>query len=249
MNQNISMVLAFAAGAVLVGVGVPMITKTAGVGTDEESVKQIVRQVIKDEPQLIIDSVRNMQNKERADTVAKASEALKDDTYRDKLYYNDKSPFVGPKDGKKVVVEFFDYNCPACKVQYAAIAELVKTHKEVKVVFKEYPIFGAQSDKNAALALAVNRADPSKYIAFHEKMMTFQGRADEAQALKFIKELGLDVEKIQADAVSQDVAEILTMNRELASQIQVQGTPTVVVGDEVVPHAVSMQEIKTKLKL
>ncbi len=248
MKQNISLALAFVAGAALVGVGLPMVSKSAG-GVDEDSVKEIVRQVISDEPQLIVDSVRNMQNKERADTVAKASEALKDKGFRDQMYYNEKSPFIGPKDAKKVVVEFFDYNCPACKVQYAAIAELAKNHKDVKVVFKEFPIFGPQSEKNAAIALAVFRADGSKYIEFHEKMMTFQGRANEENALGFVKALGLDVEKIKADAASQDVKDVLAMNRELGSKIQVQGTPTVVVGDEVVPHAVSVQEMKVKLKL
>lgn len=250
MKQNLSLVLAFAAGAALVGVGLPMISKSSGGTTiDEENVKSIVRQVIADEPQLIIDSVRNMQNKEQADKVAQASEALKDESYKEALYYNEKSPFTGPKDSKKVVVEFFDYNCPACKVQYSAIAELVKKHKDVKVVFKEYPIFGEQSDKNAAIALAVNHVDASKYVAFHEKMMTHQGRADEAQALAFVKEIGLDVDAVKKEAASKEVADILAMNRDLASKIQVQGTPTVIVADEVVPHAVSMQEIKAKLKL
>lgn len=248
MKQNISLVLAFAAGAVLVGVGLPMISKGAG-GVDEESVKQIVRDVIANEPQLIVDSVRNMQNKDRAGKVAEASQALKDDDLKNAMYYNERSPFTGPKDSKKVVVEFFDYNCPACKMQYTALAELMKAHKDVKIVFKEYPIFGEQSDKNAMIALAVNRADPKKYIAFHEKMMTFQGRANEEQALGFVKEIGLDVEKIKADAASKEVADIIAMNRELGAKINAQGTPTVIVADEVVPHAVSMQDIKTKLKL
>ena len=74
MKQNLSLALAFAAGAVLVGVGLPMISKSSGAaGVDEDSVKQIVRQVINDEPQLILDSVRNMQNKEQQDKVVAAT--------------------------------------------------------------------------------------------------------------------------------------------------------------------------------
>lgn len=248
MNKNISLLLAFAVGAIVTYTVTPMIGKS-GDNVTEDDVKGIVRNIIADEPQLILDSVRNMQEKGQKEAQAQASQVLKDDAVRQAMYYNEKSPYAGPKDAKKVVVEFFDYNCPACKVQYTTFSELIKKHKDVKVVFKEFPIFGPQSDKNAMIALAVNAIDRTKYIDFHEKMMMFQGRADEAQALKFVKEIGLNVEKVKAKAESKEVAEVLAMHRELGGKIKVQGTPTVIVADEVVPHAVSMQDLTNKLKL
>lgn len=250
MNQKISLVLAFVAGAIVVGAGLPYISKNAAVGgLDTDQVKSIVRDVIKEEPRLIIESVQNLQNQERAARVAKASDALKDDAIREALFNDPKSPYVGPKDAKKVLVEFFDYNCPACKLQFTAIADLVKNHKDVKVVFKEYPIFGPQSDKNAQIALAVNKIDRSKYFEFHEKMFSHQGRIDEALALKFAKEVGLDPEKVKKEAGSDEVKAALAAHRDIGNKIIVQGTPTVVVGDTIFPHAISAQDIKSKLNL
>ncbi len=248
MNQNLSIALAFAAGAVIAGVGLPALNLGTS-SVNEDQVKAIVRQVIDEEPKLILDSVQKMQNQGRAQAQAEASKVLADEAVRQALFYNDKSPYAGPKDAKKVVVEFFDYNCPACKVQYTTLSQLLKEHKDVKVVFKEFPIFGPQSDKNAMIALAVNKIDRTKYVAFHEKMMTFQGRADETQALKFVKEIGLNVEEVKKEAASREVAQVLAMHRELGGKIKVQGTPTVIVGSEIVPHAVSMDDIRSKLKL
>lgn len=249
MNKNLQLFASFAAGAALMAFGLPALKNVSGDASNDEHIKQIVRQVISDEPKLILDSVRNMQDKGRADARTQASEAMKDEKIRKAMYYNDASPYAGPEDAEKVVVEFFDYNCPACKVQYAAIAELLKKHDNVKVVFMEFPIFGPQSDTNAKIALAVHQLNHKKYIDFHEKMMNFQGRADEAQALKFVKEIGLDPEKVKKESTSAEVEKTLALHRELGSKIKVQGTPTVIVSDEVVPHAVSMQELTSKLKL
>jgi protein-disulfide isomerase len=250
MGQNFSIVLAFAAGAVIAGVGLPYINNASSTGgLDADKVKAIVRDVIKQEPRLIVESVQSLQNKDRNDRVAKASDALKNADVKKALFYDNDSPYTGPKDSKKVVVEFFDYNCPACKVQFGTLSDVAKKHTDVKIVFKEYPIFGPQSDVNAQIALAVNRIDRTKYFTFHEKMMKHQGRVNEAQALKFVTEIGLDAKKVKAESETDAVKAILSKHRDLGAKIIVQGTPTVVVGDKVFPHAVSMQDIRSGLNL
>jgi protein-disulfide isomerase len=249
MNTNLKLLAAFALGG-----GLSWVAATQGVlpnasgGVGEDKIKEIVRQVIKDEPKLIIDSVQNMQNTERQEKVAKASEALKDDTIRLALFNNSNSPFIGRADSQKTVVEFFDYNCPACKMQFKALEELHAANPEIKIIFKEFPIFGEVSDKNSAIGLAVHRIAPEKYFEFHSKMMTAEGRADEAATLEIVKSLGMDVEKIKAEAAKPEVKDILTSYRELGNKLHVQGTPTLVIGDEVVPHAASKDDILAKLK-
>lgn len=249
MNTNLKLLAAFALGGGLSWAAATQgVLPTAASGVGEDKIKEIVRQVIQDEPKLIIDSVQNMQNAERQQKVAKASEALKDDTIRLALFNNSNSPFIGRADSEKTVVEFFDYNCPACKMQFKALEELHAANPEIKIIFKEFPIFGEVSDKNSAIGLAVHRVAPEKYFEFHTKMMTAEGRVDEAATLEIVKALGIDVEKIKAEAAKQEVKDILTSYRELGNKLHVQGTPTLVIGDEVVPNAASKEDILAKLK-
>lgn len=218
-------------------------TKVGGTVADEEGIKKIVRQVIMNEPKLIIDSVQKMQMADRNKSNEAASEVLKDQAFLAKVYNDTKVGTVGPKDSKRVVVEFFDYNCPACKMQYKEIDTLVKNEKDVRVIFREYPIFGPQSDQNSRIGLAVARLAPEKYFAFYEKMHSNAGRSTEADALKYAKELGLDPAKVKEEAKNPEIDAELASNRELADKLHIQGTPSIVVGDKLIPHAAQAEEI------
>lgn len=222
---------------------------TAGSGAvDEEGVKRIVRQVIEEEPQLIMASVQKYQEKEAGRQSEKAGEALKDKAVRDEVYNDKNVGSVGPKDSKRVVVEFFDYNCPACKMQYKEIDKLVKADKTVRVLFREYPIFGPSSEQNSMIGIAITRLAPEKYFDFYEKMHAHNGRAGQAEVERFIKELGLDVEAVKTEARKPEVAAILEQNRVLGEKLGIQGTPTLVIGDEVILHAAEAGDIARRLK-
>lgn len=246
MDTNVKLILAVGAGALL-GAGAMTQSNVFGGGVNESRVKEIVREVIKEEPKLIIESVQNMQKGDMKEKSAKASEALKDKALRLAIYDNAHSPFIGPANSEKVVVEFFDYNCPACKAQFVELAKVAKQDPDIKVIFKEYPIFGPQSDTNSKIGLAVAKLSPEHYFAFHEKMMNNPGRADEATALGFAKSLGVDVAKIKAEIAKPEYDEMLQTNRGIGDKLHVQGTPTLIVGDEVIPHMVSQAEIEQRL--
>jgi protein-disulfide isomerase len=132
-------------------------------------------------------------------------------------------------------------------MQYKELEKLLAAQKDVKVVFKEYPIFGPQSDTNAKIGLAVGRLYPEKYFAFHGKMMSHEGRSDEAQALKFAESLGMDSAKIKAEAAKPEISTILEADKALGITLQLQGTPTVIVNGELVPHAMGAAELAEKL--
>lgn len=227
--------------------GGSVVAATGSGSASDERIKEIVRETISEEGKLIIDAVQKFQQGEQKEQSAKASEALQDGTYDDRLFNDENSPFIGPANSKRVVVEFFDYNCPACKMQFKALDELAEKDKEAKIVFKEYPIFGEQSEINSKIGIAVHRADPDKYFPYHKKMMTFEGRADKAAALKFVKEIGLDPKKIEKDAMGDEVGKILTAERQLGGELKIQGTPSMVVGKELVPHALPYDELEKKL--
>ncbi len=216
-------------------------------GVNAEAVRNIVREVIAKEPKLILESVEKYHRGESTREKEAANESLKDKDARARIFSDVGVGSVGPKDSKRVIVEFFDYNCPACKMQFKEINALVKRDPSVRVLFREYPIFGPVSENNSRLGIAIAHLAPEKYFAYYEKMHSVQGRAGEKDALGFIRELGLDVEKIQAESKTPAVEKALEENRNLGDLLNIRGTPTMVVGDDVVPHAVEAQEIINRL--
>ncbi|MES2983830.1 MAG: DsbA family protein [Pseudomonadota bacterium] len=233
-------------GSVVAATGASM--GAAGASSlDKEAVKQIVRDVLADEPKLIIESVQKFQADQQKSQLATANEALKDEATRDLVFKNPDSAFVGPADSKRVVVEFFDYNCGACKMMFKSIEQLVQKDPSVKVILREYPIFGPVSDTNSKLGLAVNRLYPEKYFEFHTRMLTVEGRVDEKTVLTIAKDLGLDTAKIKAESEKKEVWDIVLENRKLGDKLHIQGTPTLVIGDEIVPHGMSFEDLEAKV--
>lgn len=214
---------------------------------DPEAIKAIVRQVISEEPKLLIDSVEKFQFEQQRKMQSTSNEVLKDQTVRDKIFNDPAAASVGPKDSKRVVAEFFDYNCGACKFMFKGLQELLAKDKSVRVVFHEFPIFGPTSETNSRIGIAVNRLYPEKYYDFHVKMMSAPGHADEKAAYGFIKELGMDEEKVKTEAAKQDITNVFMSNRALGELLRIQGTPTLVIGNEVVPHALNLQDLTEKL--
>lgn len=212
-----------------------------------EVMEQVVRDVIAKEPKLILDSVQKYQEDQHRSALKGAGDALKDPAVHAQVFDDESAAFVGPKDAKKVVVEYFDYNCPACKAMYKTVDTVVAKNKDVKVILKEFPIFGPVSDMNSKIGLAVWHHYPDKYYDFHGKMFGNPGRIDEKTALKLVGDLGMDVKKVKAYADSPEAEATLKANRMQGERLMIQGTPTVIVGEEVIGHALGYDDIVSKL--
>lgn len=236
---------AFVTGALIGSVAV---ATTGNDVTNRAEVEGIVKEFILANPQVIMDSVQKWQAEQQKEKVAGATDALKDPEVKKALYENPHSPVIGNKDTKIAIVEFFDYNCPACKMAFKGLDELIAKDKNVKVIFKEFPIFGPVSDTNSKIGLAVNKLAPGKYFDFHKKMMSYEGRADEAVALKFAAEAGIKEADIKAEIAKPEYDTIITQYRELGGKLGIQGTPSMVIGEELVPYALDYDGLEEKLK-
>lgn len=232
-------------GSVVASTGAAPIS--AGGAVDAEAVRKIVRDVIDKEPQLILASVQKFQEKEHSKSDKAGADALKSEAVRKQIFDDKGIASVGPKDSKRVIVEFFDYNCPACKMQYQEIDKIVKKDSSVRILFREYPIFGSVSEENSRLGIGVAHVAPEKYFAFYEKMHSHQGRVTENDALAYIKELGIDVEKVRTEAKKPETNALLEENRKLADILNIKGTPTLIVGDQMIPHAAEADDILSRL--
>lgn len=203
-------------------------------------VEKIIDAHLNEHPEIILQAVQKFQQRQVEEQQKQAANALQ--SVKKDVYNNPDTPVYGPKDGIKVV-EFYDYNCPACKMMFNTLQAYLKDHKDIQILFKEYPIFGAQSEYPARVAHSVYRIAPDKYFKFHSALMSHQGHVDEAAVDEALKSLGLDVEKVKKDAASQSVQDMISDTKELANKLGATGTPMVIIGDEVVPHALDLQEL------
>lgn len=145
---------------------------------------------------------------------------------------------IGNPQGSKVLVEFSDYNCTYCRASLKDINRLVAEDPDLKVVIREWPIFEG-SDISARMALAAGMQ--GKYSAFHDAMYS-TGDVEAAA-----KAAGLDMERAQADAVSQAVSIELARNLDLARELGFTGTPAWIAGRQPIAGAVGYDQLKAAL--
>lgn len=216
-------------------------TKTATSSLSRADVEGIVRDFIVNNPQLILSSVDDYQKRtmEEQQTAAVKSN-------QDRLYRNERSPFIGNEKGDVTIVEFFDYNCGYCKKVLPEIEALVKEDKNVKIVFKELPILGPSSELAAKWALAAHRQN--KYFEFHSRLMKHQGQINADVLTRVASEAGLNIDKAREDAEGTEILIALEQNRGLAAQMNINGTPAFVLGEEIVPGALPISEMKVKIQ-
>ena len=156
---------------------------------------------------------------------------------------------LGNPQGNVTMVEFFDYNCGYCKHALSDMLTLLKTDPNLKFVLKEFPVLGEGSVEAAHVAVAARMQDATgkKYIEFHQKLLGGRGPADKARALAAAKEVGFDMARIEKDMGSDEVKKTIDENVKLADLIGVNGTPSYVVGEEVVVGAVGLDALKEKI--
>ncbi len=208
-------------------------------------VEAIIKQVINDNPELIIGSVQNYQRKKEADNVSKASKAIVE---RQADLINDSgSPSVGSPNANVTIVEFFDYHCGYCKQFLPTVTQLLGEDKNLRLVFKEFPILSEDSDLAAKAALAVNSIDKTKYLAFHTALMKMSTTFTNENLTAKAKEIGIGETDFKKAMASPDLDKQLTKNRELAYALNIHGTPAIIVGKELVPGVIPVNDLKARI--
>jgi len=156
---------------------------------------------------------------------------------------------LGNPQGSVTMVEFFDYNCGFCKRALGDMLDLIKSDSNLKFVLKEFPVLGEGSVEAARVAVAARMQDATgkKYIEFHQKLLGSRGAADKMRALAVAKEVGFDMARIEKDMGSDEVKKTIEENMKLAEALGVNGTPSYVVGEEVVVGAVGIDALREKI--
>ncbi len=140
------------------------------------------------------------------------------------------APVLGNPRGDVTLTEFFDYNCGFCRRMVPTIQRLIGADPQLRVVFREWPVFGEGSDFTARAALA--SLEQGKYWQFHAALMGLRGTADEASTLRVAREVGLDEARLRRDMDSARVEDHIAASFALGEHMGLMGTPSFIAGDE-----------------
>jgi protein-disulfide isomerase len=205
---------------------------------------QRVRRFLLENPEVIIEAMGRLETRQRAAEAGEVASVLK--ARADELLRNPAHPEAGNPNGDVSLVEFFDYNCPYCRRVVPAMREAEAADPNLRIVYVEFPILGANSMFAAKAALAVHRQ--GKYLPFHMALMESRAVIDEARVIAVAGKVGVDVGRMKSDINDPAIGETIGKNLALAQALRINGTPSFVVGDQIIRGAVDLTTLQTFIR-
>jgi protein-disulfide isomerase len=212
-------------------------------------IEKIIRDYLVSHPEVLQEAIAELDKRQATADTEKAKAAVAANAAT--LFDSSRQVVLGNPKGDVTLVEFFDYNCGFCKGALPTLVDLMKDDGKLKVVLKEFPVLGPGSVEAAKVAVAVRMQDKGgkKYLDFHQKLLGGRGKADKARALAVAKEVGMDMARIEKDMASDEARLSLEESLKLAETLGLNGTPSYVVGDDVVVGAVGMEALRGKIAM
>jgi len=197
----------------------------------DEAFGQKVRAYLLEHPEVLLEMSAKLEQKQASKAAAQGRAAL--NQYRQAIE-RDPRDFVANPKGVVTVTEFFDYRCGYCKLATPEIIKLINENPDVRFVFKDFVIFG--QDSEAAARLFLGARDQGKSLELHKALMA-EKSLDAAGALRIAAAMGLDVEKAKATGASAETTQHLADTHALAQALAIEGTPAFIIGDQIIPGA------------
>jgi protein-disulfide isomerase len=212
---------------------------------DRKEVETIVREYLLANPELMIEVQQALEAKQQEEQRVAHQQVIKD--AKDNIFNATYDGVVGNPNGKVTIVEFYDYNCGYCKRAQEDMLALTAADPELRFVLKEFPILGPDSQKAHVVSMAFRALAPEKYGEFHNALLGGAGRASEDSAIKLAVSLGVDETKLREEMKNPEINEAFSETYELANRLAITGTPSYVVGNEVVFGALGKEVLSEKI--
>ena len=208
-----------------------------------QQIEKIVREYLLREPEIIYQALEELQRRQAEAEAARQQAAIAEN--RSELLNDPASPVGGNPDGDVTLVEFFDYRCAYCRRVVSSMRALLDEDRDLRVVFKELPVLGPDSERAARAALASRRQ--GGYLPFHFALMaaedlSLQGIRAAAEAV------GLDPDRLEADMSAPEVNAAIQANYALANELGIEGTPAFVIGTQLIPGAVDKARLEQLIR-
>ena len=209
---------------------------------EKRAIEDIVHGYILENPEVIIEAIQNLRQRQEKQTREQARGNLV--KYHNELFRDPVTPVGGNPKGDVTIVEFFDYRCGFCKRVFPDIIKVLNEDRNIRYVFKEFPILGPESVFAAKAALAAWLLDSGKYQSFHQALMKTKGALPESRVLRIAAERGFDVRALKKTMDDPRVTAMIEKNFALAEALDINGTPAFIIGDQVVRGTIDLTSLK-----
>ncbi len=211
----------------------------------KQEIENIVRDYLLANPEVIEEAIAALRAKQQQAQVAEQTKAIEEN--RSLIFDSPHQVVLGNPEGAITLVEFFDYNCGYCKRAVPDMTALIEANPDLRIVLKEFPILSQGSLDAARVSIAVKDKAPEAYTKFHQELFGRPGEATKAKALEVVRDLGLDAAAIETAAADPDVTSNLQEVQKLAEKLGISGTPSYIIGAELVPGAAGYDALQQKV--
>jgi hypothetical protein len=200
---------------------------------DRSALNDMIRDYILANPDVVREALINLADREERERIEQAMGTLRMDIG---------DPILGNPEGGFTIYEFTDYNCGYCKRVFQPLQELIATDDDIRLVVKEFPILSQTSVLAAQAGIAAQAQ--GVFPDFHAAMMTARGAITMDSIIDAAESAGADINRLQADMNSPVTAEVIDRTRAAAQALQISGTPGLVIGSQVIPGAIDLDQMR-----
>lgn len=204
------------------------------------AIEAIIKDVVAKNPTMVTDALNAAQIETQQKMMAEQKEKLK--ANKSRIEDANSGTVGGNPKGDVTIVEFFDYKCGYCRSVHPTMKQLLEDDKNVRVIYKEFPILGQVSTQAARYALAAR--NQGKYIEMRDALFDPDTQLELSALPEMAKSLGLDMDRVAKDIASKEIAAEIRDNIELAQELGIHGTPAFIIGDRLLPGAGGLNDMK-----
>ena len=209
-------------------------------GTNGNDLDEEIKDFILKNPEIIIESLQKFEAKKENEK--KLENKNKINTLSNQIY-NSESLFEGNKLSNKIIVEFFDYNCSYCRRAHLDLKKIISEDKNIKVIYKNYPILSENSIKLAKYALIISEIDKKKFVEFHNLILTNKGMISDEILNSILTKLNIDKNYLKKKIDNEEINQKLQSDIELARNLGLRGTPAFIISDEIFFGYINKEDI------
>jgi protein-disulfide isomerase len=211
---------------------------------DPTILNPMIEDYLMGDPRILQRLSNKLEEEIRVAEAAAAKEAIA--TMQDAIFNDPDHVVLGNPMGDVTLVEMFDYNCGYCRGALPDLATLLAEDPNLKVILKEFPILSRDSVEAARVAVLVSK-EPVDYWTFHQTLFSGRGAVTAQTALDAAKSLGLNPVELQLEMESEAVTKVIQKSYDIAKALNVNGTPTYIIGDEIIPGAIGIDELRLRI--
>lgn len=210
---------------------------------ERDAFRAEVRAYLLENPEVLVEAMDILQGRQEQQAAEKDLAMLRDNA---DIIFNDPNSWVGGNlEGDITIVEFVDYRCGYCRKAHDEVAELVKSDGNIRFVLKEFPILGEQSLLSSRFAIAVRQLyGDDAYKRAHDELIVLRGDATPETLARLATDLGHDPEAVAAQMDKPEVMDIIRANHDLATLMEINGTPTFVIDQTMVRGYVPLEGMR-----